>query len=129
MSGSVPSFGFGQIVGAEGVGQERGEGGVEALGGVAHAHDTGGRAKLADDLSARAAGGGGGGRRRVDDDAAKGAFARSHGGKDELNNLITLCPCCHLEGVHRVNLLIEVIEVLENDLIVKFTRKGNWKPI
>jgi hypothetical protein len=53
---------------------------------------------------------------------------RSHQGPDALNNLITLCACCHLEGIHGGKLKLEVIEVLENDVIVKFTRVGKWKP-
>jgi hypothetical protein len=53
---------------------------------------------------------------------------KSHGGKDELNNLLTLCAQCHLQGVHGHKLEIEVIEILENDLVVKFKRLQNWKP-
>jgi len=53
---------------------------------------------------------------------------RSHGGKDELNNLVTLCSFCHLEGVHKKKLILEVLQVLENDVIVRFTRVGKWKP-
>lgn len=53
---------------------------------------------------------------------------KSHGGADALSNLLTLCHCCHIEGVHGGRLVIEVLTVLENDLLVKFTRKKNWKP-
>lgn len=53
---------------------------------------------------------------------------RSHGGTDTLDNLLTLCACCHLEGVHGGRLVIEVIETLEDDLIVRFIRKKGWQP-
>lgn len=43
-------------------------------------------------------------------------------------NLITLCSSCHIDGVHGGKLLLEVLEVLENDVVVKFTRVGKWKP-
>jgi 5-methylcytosine-specific restriction endonuclease McrA len=52
---------------------------------------------------------------------------KSNGGKDEMNNLLTLCRRCH-DGVHQKHLEIIVSLVLEYDLIVKFWRKGNWKP-
>jgi hypothetical protein len=45
-----------------------------------------------------------------------------------MSNIITLCSCCHLQGVHERRLLIEIVEVLEDDLIVKFTRLRGWKP-
>jgi len=54
---------------------------------------------------------------------------KSHGGKDELSNLLTLCHQCHIQGIHERRLLLEVLEVLPNDLVVKFTRVKNWKPI
>lgn len=53
---------------------------------------------------------------------------RSHRGKNEMNNIITLCAQCHLEGVHQGKLHIDIIEVLENDVVVKFTRLKGWKP-
>jgi type II secretory ATPase GspE/PulE/Tfp pilus assembly ATPase PilB-like protein len=54
---------------------------------------------------------------------------RSQGGQDVLNNLITLCAQCHLIGIHQRNLILEVVEVLDNDVIVKFTRAKGWKPV
>lgn len=54
---------------------------------------------------------------------------KSHGGLDKLNNLITLCAFCHLEGIHKKKLLLEVLQILENDVVVRFTRKGKWKPM
>lgn len=53
---------------------------------------------------------------------------KSHGGEDELNNLITLCYCCHMDGVHRGNLQVEIIEVLKDDVRVTFIWKKGWKP-
>ncbi len=53
---------------------------------------------------------------------------KSQQGEDRLNNLITLCWKCHLEGIHRRKLLIEVLQILENDVVVRFTRVGKWKP-
>lgn len=53
---------------------------------------------------------------------------RSQGGKDNLSNLLLLCACCHLEGVHGGKLKIEVLAVLENDLVVRFVRVNGWKP-
>ena len=53
---------------------------------------------------------------------------QSHGGKDELNNLLTLCAECHLIGVHGGKLRIEVIAILENDLLVRFVRVNRWMP-
>lgn len=53
---------------------------------------------------------------------------RSHGGTDDLWNLLTLCHCCHIEGIHGGRLLLEVIELLPNDLRVRFVRKKGWKP-
>lgn len=52
---------------------------------------------------------------------------KSHGGEDTLNNLISLCPSCHA-AVHQKKLVLEVLQVLENDVIVKFTRVRGWKP-
>jgi hypothetical protein len=52
---------------------------------------------------------------------------RSHGGTDNLNNLICLCNSCH-SGLHIGHLKLEVMESLENDNVIKFTRKGNWSP-
>jgi 5-methylcytosine-specific restriction endonuclease McrA len=53
---------------------------------------------------------------------------KSHGGKDELNNLITLCHQCHLEGVHKHKLEITVLDTTENDVVVSFKRLKNWIP-
>jgi len=52
---------------------------------------------------------------------------RSHGGEDKLSNLISLCNSCHA-GIHQGKLKLEVLEILENNVVVKFTRQGNWKP-
>ena len=52
---------------------------------------------------------------------------RSQGGKDELCNLVTLCANCH-RGLHDGKLLLEVLQHLVTDNVIKFTRKGNWKP-
>lgn len=46
---------------------------------------------------------------------------RSHGGKDELNNLLILCRRCH-DDEHEKRLRIEIITVLSTDLDVKFWR-------
>ena len=52
---------------------------------------------------------------------------KSHGGRDALNNLLTLCHTCH-RGVHDGKLDITIVKLLEFDLVVKFTRKGGWIP-
>ena len=52
---------------------------------------------------------------------------RSHGGKNELQNLISLCNSCH-RSLHDGKLLLEVLQHLVTDNVIKFTRKGNWKP-
>jgi hypothetical protein len=53
---------------------------------------------------------------------------RSHQGGNEMNNLLTLCASCH-SGHHLGHLGIEVLQTLgENDVVIKFTRKGNWRP-
>jgi 5-methylcytosine-specific restriction endonuclease McrA len=52
---------------------------------------------------------------------------RSAGGGDEMNNILTLCIPCH-NAEHDENLIITILEVLENDLVVRFSRKNNWKP-
>jgi 5-methylcytosine-specific restriction endonuclease McrA len=52
---------------------------------------------------------------------------RSHQGSDELNNLLTLCHICH-RAHHDGKLKIEVLEVLEDNLVVRFIRVGKWKP-
>ncbi len=52
---------------------------------------------------------------------------KSHQGQDVMNNLLTLCWQCH-EAVHRRDLVVIVIEVLENDLVVKFQRLNGWRP-
>jgi 5-methylcytosine-specific restriction endonuclease McrA len=52
---------------------------------------------------------------------------KSQQGKDVLNNLITLCYSCH-QGVHDHNLKLDIKEVLEDNVVVKFIRIGGWKP-
>ena len=53
---------------------------------------------------------------------------RSHQGPNELQNLLTLCSACH-RGHHDGKLGIEILQTLgENDVVIKFTRKGMWKP-
>ena len=52
---------------------------------------------------------------------------RSQGGEHALNNLLTLCMRCH-DAVHDRHLLIEVVEVRETDLIVRFWKQKGWKP-
>lgn len=52
---------------------------------------------------------------------------RSQQGGDKLSNLITLCHQCH-RALHDGKLHIEVIEILEDNLEVKFTRLDGWKP-
>lgn len=52
---------------------------------------------------------------------------KSQQGPDTLNNLLTLCWQCH-RAHHDGHLGIIVREVLANDLVVQFIRKGNWKP-
>lgn len=47
---------------------------------------------------------------------------QSHGGKDDLDNLLTLCMSCH-DLVHAKTLVIEIVEKLATDLVVKFWRK------
>ena len=53
---------------------------------------------------------------------------KSHQGTDALNNLITLCHCCHIEGVHGGRLKIVVRELLPDNLDVQFIALKNWKP-
>jgi len=48
---------------------------------------------------------------------------KSRGGKDEMNNIITLCWKCHRMH-HDGHLDINVITVLESDLVVTFWRKS-----
>jgi 5-methylcytosine-specific restriction endonuclease McrA len=54
-------------------------------------------------------------------------YYKGLGGGDTLNNLLTLCWKCH-RNVHDGFLKIEVIELLEMDLVVKFLRQKGWKP-
>ena len=54
---------------------------------------------------------------------------KSHGGKDELNNLITLCHQCHLEGVHKHKLEITVLDKKIYNVVVSFKRLKGWKPV
>lgn len=53
---------------------------------------------------------------------------RSHQGEDVINNLITLCNCCHLEGIHGGRLELTVLDRTNNDVIVSFRRVNGWKP-
>lgn len=53
---------------------------------------------------------------------------KSHGGQDVLNNLLTLCNSCHIEGVHGGRLVLEVVERTDTNLVVRFRRIGKWKP-
>ena len=50
----------------------------------------------------------------------------SHGGTDDLNNLITLCAQCH-RAHHDGFLTINTLDILEKDVIIQFVRE-NWKP-
>jgi HNH endonuclease len=52
---------------------------------------------------------------------------QSHQGPNELTNLITLCAQCH-RAHHDGFLDIEVLWIITNDVVVKFTRKKGWKP-
>lgn len=55
---------------------------------------------------------------------------KSHGGKDDLDNLITLCAQCH-RAHHDGFLDIEVIKIaltVTQLPAVRFTRLKNWKP-
>ena len=52
---------------------------------------------------------------------------KSQRGSDELNNLICLCYSCH-HGLHEHNLKLYILKVLEDNVLVKFKRKGDWKP-
>lgn len=55
---------------------------------------------------------------------------RSHQGPDELWNLITLCNCCHIEGVHGGRLRIEYADdfATAKHNQVRFVRLKGWKP-
>ena len=44
-----------------------------------------------------------------------------------MSNLLTLCASCHT-GHHAGHLDIILIEQTKDDLIVRFVRKGKWKP-
>jgi 5-methylcytosine-specific restriction endonuclease McrA len=52
---------------------------------------------------------------------------KSQGGSDALNNLLTLCFVCH-RALHDGKLNMEVRGLLQQDLIVRFTRIKGWKP-
>lgn len=52
---------------------------------------------------------------------------KSHGGPDELNNLITLCWQCH-RAHHDGFLDIVLLEVSATNVTVQFTRRKNWRP-
>ena len=49
---------------------------------------------------------------------------RSHQGKDEASNLVTVCNECH-EAIHRRCLFVEFDKVPE---VFHFISKGNWRP-
>jgi 5-methylcytosine-specific restriction endonuclease McrA len=53
---------------------------------------------------------------------------RSQMGSDRLDNLITLCWQCH-RALHDGFLKLEVLEVLQFDIKVRFTRRKGWKPV
>lgn len=53
---------------------------------------------------------------------------KSHGGTDTLDNLLTLCNSCHIDGVHGGRLILEVLERTADNLVVRFSRVGKWKP-
>lgn len=46
---------------------------------------------------------------------------QSHGGTDDLFNLLTLCINCH-DDVHAGRMKLEVVALLATDLVVKFWR-------
>lgn len=52
---------------------------------------------------------------------------KSHQGPDALNNLLTLCCQCH-DAHHRGFLDIEVLEITDRNLTVRFIRQKRWKP-
>jgi hypothetical protein len=52
---------------------------------------------------------------------------KSAGGTDTPNNLLTLCRKCH-DDIHGGRLKIEVVEILEHNLMVKFWKQKGWKP-
>ena len=51
---------------------------------------------------------------------------QSAGGPDTLNNLLALCRKCH-DAIHRGDLVLEVLRVLENDLEVRFWKRDLWE--
>lgn len=48
---------------------------------------------------------------------------KSKGGEDRLDNLLTLCLCCH-SAAHDKKLLIDFSDLVN----IKFTRVKGWKP-
>jgi hypothetical protein len=52
---------------------------------------------------------------------------KSAGGTDTANNLLTLCRKCH-DDIHAGRLRIEVVDVLVNNIVVKFWKQVRWKP-
>jgi hypothetical protein len=40
---------------------------------------------------------------------------------------VTLCNSCH-SGLHMGHLVLEILQPLITDNVIKFTRKGNWSP-
>jgi len=55
---------------------------------------------------------------------------QSQGGKDDLDNLVTLCIWCH-NAVHDGNLEVAVKKVcskFSGSYTVEFKRKNGWKP-
>ena len=52
---------------------------------------------------------------------------KSAGGEDMSSNLITLCRWCH-DSIHGGRLRIEIVEVTEDNVVVKFWKTKTWKP-
>ena len=52
---------------------------------------------------------------------------RSQQGKNELINLITLCWQCH-RAVHDGKLSVTVLEITQDNVVVRFERKNGWVP-
>jgi 5-methylcytosine-specific restriction endonuclease McrA len=52
---------------------------------------------------------------------------RSKGGSNKLSNLLTLCISCH-DAVHLHKLIVNVVELTEDNLVVRFIRRKGWKP-
>lgn len=52
---------------------------------------------------------------------------RSAGGEDMACNLITLCRKCH-DDIHGGRIKLEIVEVQESDVVVKFWKQKGWRP-